>query len=75
MAAKFTPRLVGLTYEAALKSYWRKEALKKFLPASYVSENFLATWGEGSGTWKGASGSNSSRSTGTCVFWFSSCNA
>lgn len=45
MAAKFTPRLVELTYEAALKSYWRKEALKKFLRASYISENFLATWG------------------------------
>lgn len=45
MAAKFTPRLVELTYEAALKSFWRKEALKKFLRASYISENFLATWG------------------------------
>lgn len=45
MAAKFTPRLVELTYEAALKSYWRKEALKKFLRASHISENFLATWG------------------------------
>lgn len=45
MVAKFTPRLVELTYEAALKSYWRKEALKKFLRASHISENFLATWG------------------------------
>ena len=45
MAAKFTPRLVELTYEAALKSYWRKEALKNFLRASHISENFLATWG------------------------------
>jgi hypothetical protein len=45
VATKFTPRLVELTYEAALKSYWRKEALKKFLRASHISENFLATWG------------------------------
>ena len=45
MAAKFTPRLIELTYEAALKSYWRKEALKKFLRASYISENFLPTLG------------------------------
>ena len=43
--SEFTPRLVELTYEAALKSYWRKEALKKLLRASDVSENFLATWG------------------------------
>lgn len=41
MAAKFTPRLVELTYEAALKSYWRKEALKEFLRAPHISENFL----------------------------------
>ena len=45
MVAKFTPRLVELTYEAALKSYWRKEALKKFLRASHISGSFLATWG------------------------------
>lgn len=46
MAAKITPRLIELTYEAALKSYWRKNALRKFLRASYVSESFLATWAE-----------------------------
>jgi len=44
MAAKFTPRLVELTYEAALKSYWRKEALRKFLRSSRISEAHLATW-------------------------------
>ncbi len=36
--------MIELTYEPALKSYWRKEALKKFPRASYVSEHFLATW-------------------------------
>jgi hypothetical protein len=45
MAAKITPRLIELTYEATLKSYWRKEALRKFLRASHLAENFLATWG------------------------------
>lgn len=44
MAARITPRLIELTYEAALKSFWRKEALRKFLRASHVSERFLATW-------------------------------
>lgn len=44
MAAKITPRLIDLTYEAALKSYWRKNALRKFLRASHVAESFLATW-------------------------------
>lgn len=45
MAAKTTPRLIELTYEAALKSYWRKEALRKFLRASHIAETHLATWG------------------------------
>jgi hypothetical protein len=45
MAAKITPRFIELTYEAALKAYWRKEALRKFLRASHVAESFLATWG------------------------------
>lgn len=44
MAAKITARLIELTYEAALKSYWRKEALRKFLRASHISENHLSTW-------------------------------
>lgn len=46
MAAKITPRLIELTYEAALKSYWRRNALRKFLRASHVSESFLAAWAE-----------------------------
>lgn len=44
MPAKITPRLIELTYEALLKSYWRKNALRKFLQASHVAESFLATW-------------------------------
>ena len=46
MAAKITPRLIELTYEAALKSYWRKRALRKFLRASHISETFLGSWTE-----------------------------
>lgn len=44
MAAKITPRLIELTYEAALKSFWRKEALRKFIRASQISESHLSTW-------------------------------
>lgn len=44
MAAKITPRFIELTYEAALKSYWRKAALRKFLLSSHISESHLATW-------------------------------
>jgi len=46
LAAKITPRLIELTYEAALKAYWRKNALRKFLRASHVADSFLATWAE-----------------------------
>lgn len=44
MAAKITPRLIELTYEAALKSYWRKNALRKFLRASHVADSFISSW-------------------------------
>lgn len=44
MAIKVTPHLVQLAYEAALKSFWRKESLRKFLRQSHVAEPHLATW-------------------------------
>src|SRR6266849_2717167 len=44
MAARITPQLVQLTYDAALKSFWRKGALKRFLRQCGVSAQFLATW-------------------------------
>lgn len=44
MAAKITPRLIELTYEAALKSFWRKESLRKFVRACQVAEGHIATW-------------------------------
>ena len=44
MAARITPRLIELTYEAALKSFWRKQALRTFLRACHVSDGFIAKW-------------------------------
>jgi len=44
MAIKVTPHLVQLAYEAALKSFWRKGALRKFLRDCQVAESHLATW-------------------------------
>ena len=46
MPPAITPRLIDLTYEAALKSYWRKNALRMFLRTSSVSENYLSSWAE-----------------------------
>ena len=46
MKSKLTPYYLELIYEAALKSFWRKGALRKFLRECHVSENFLATWSE-----------------------------
>ena len=43
---QITPRLVELTYEAALTAYWRKAALRQFLRSSGVSSSFLATWAD-----------------------------
>lgn len=44
MLIKVTPHLVQLAYEAALKSFWRKHALRKFLKDCHVSDAHLATW-------------------------------
>src|SRR5271170_1466953 len=44
MAVRITPRLIELTYEAALRSFWRKGALRKFLRASHITESLLSTW-------------------------------
>lgn len=44
MAAKITPRLIELTYEAVLKAFWRRKALQKFLLASHVAERFVESW-------------------------------
>lgn len=44
MTIKITPHLVHLAYEAALKSFWRKESLRKFLRQAHVAEAHLSTW-------------------------------
>lgn len=44
MKSRITPYYVDLIYDAALKSFWRKSALRKFLRECGISENFLATW-------------------------------
>jgi hypothetical protein len=44
LAAKITPRLIELTYEAALKSYWRRNALGSFLRSSHITEFFVSSW-------------------------------
>jgi hypothetical protein len=41
---RITPQLITLTYEAALKSFWRKNALKKFLLGCGISDNYLNSW-------------------------------
>jgi hypothetical protein len=47
MIDRLTPQFVALTYDVALKSFWRKEALRKFLRQCRISEGFLATWSSG----------------------------
>lgn len=44
MAILVTPHLVTLTYEAALKSFWRRESLRKFLRDCHISECHLSSW-------------------------------
>ena len=44
MPARITARLIELTYEAALKSFWRKNALRKFLRASHLSSSYIGSW-------------------------------
>lgn len=40
-------RLVLLVYEALLKSFWRKQTLKKFLRSTGISEHIISSWGDG----------------------------
>ena len=44
MLTRLTPHFVELIYDAALKSFWRKPALKRFLQGSQVPSAFLASW-------------------------------
>jgi len=44
MKSRITPHFVDLVYDAALKSFWRKKALRRFLRQCGVPDSFLATW-------------------------------
>lgn len=46
MQSRLTPYYISLVYDAALKSFWRKSALRKFLRECGISERFLATWSD-----------------------------
>ena len=46
MSSTISSRLIDLTYEACLKSFWRKRALRRFLRTCSVSDGFLSTWSE-----------------------------
>lgn len=39
--ARLSPHFIELVYDALLKSFWRKKALRNFLRRSHISENFL----------------------------------
>ncbi|HEU0300108.1 MAG TPA: hypothetical protein VFR37_11650, partial [Longimicrobium sp.] len=42
--ASLHPDLIELTFNAALKAFWRKEALRKFLRECNIKDAFIATW-------------------------------
>lgn len=46
MQIKLTPHFTQLISDAALKSFWRKRALRSFLKQCSVPEHLLATWNE-----------------------------
>lgn len=41
---KLAPTLVNLIYEATLKTFWRKNALRRFLRQAGVAESFVNSW-------------------------------
>jgi hypothetical protein len=44
MTKRLAPTFVAAVYEATLKSYWRRSALRRFLRQAGIAESFLATW-------------------------------
>ena len=46
MATRLAPHFIELVYDALLKSFWRKKALRNFLRRSHVAENFLGQLSE-----------------------------
>jgi hypothetical protein len=46
MALEITPQLISLIQDAALKSFWRKNALRQFLRTCRIQESFISTWAD-----------------------------
>jgi hypothetical protein len=45
MAKRLAATFVTLIYEATLKSFWRRNALSRFLRQAGVAQSFVSTWG------------------------------
>ena len=45
MPKRLSATLVQLIYEAALKSFWRRNALSQFLRQAGISQTFISAWG------------------------------
>ncbi|HEU5046585.1 MAG TPA: hypothetical protein VFT64_01950 [Rickettsiales bacterium] len=45
MPEAISPHLVNLTYDAAVKSFWYKDTLRRFLRSCSISENYISSWG------------------------------
>lgn len=46
MSERLPPHFLELVYDAALKSFWTKKGLKRFLRRSHIAESFLAQLSE-----------------------------
>lgn len=44
MTTRLGPHFVELVFNASLKSFWRKQSLRKFLRQCRISEHFLSSW-------------------------------
>ena len=47
MKTRLTPYYINLVYDACLKSFWRRNALSKFLRQCGVADSFIGTWAPG----------------------------
>ena len=45
MAKRLAASFVTLVYEATLKSFWRRNALARFLRQAGVAQTFVSSWG------------------------------
>src|ERR1700737_3907108 len=45
MAKRLAATVVTLIYEATLKSFWRRNALSRFLRQAGVAQTFISSWG------------------------------